>query len=81
MKQTYIYCLYFITQQTKTGKLRRDIAKNYVGGTSVRQLKGHKMSVTCVCITADVKHLFSGSKDGSIIKCNSLFKQKTSLLK
>ena len=34
-----------------------------------RQLKGHKLSVTCIALSANLDLLFSGSKDGSIIKC------------
>lgn len=42
----------------------------YVNGTVVRELKGHRLTVTCVAVSNNGKYLFSGSKDGSIIKCN-----------
>ena len=35
-----------------------------------KQLKGHRLSVTCVAISSDKKYIFSTSKDGTIIKCN-----------
>jgi ribosomal RNA-processing protein 9 len=44
----------------------------YVNGTVVRELKGHRLTVTCVAVSNNGKYLFSGSKDGSIIKCNSI---------
>lgn len=36
----------------------------------IRLLRGHKLSVTCLVITPDETHIFSASKDCSIIKCN-----------
>ena len=36
----------------------------------MRELKGHRLTVTCVAVSNNGKYLFSGSKDGSIIKCN-----------
>lgn len=45
----------------------------------IRLLRGHKLSVTCLVITPDEKHIFSASKDCSIIKCNyalKLFQKK-----
>lgn len=35
-----------------------------------RVLRGHQLSITCLCISPDDKFVFSGSKDCSIIKCN-----------
>lgn len=35
----------------------------------IRLLRGHKLSVTCLVITPDENHIFSASKDCSIIKC------------
>lgn len=37
--------------------------------SDIRLLRGHKLPVTCLVITADDKYVFSASKDGSIIKC------------
>ena len=34
-------------------------------------LRGHQLSVTCTVISPDKRHVFSGSKDCSIIKCKS----------
>ncbi|TRY94888.1 hypothetical protein DNTS_032989 [Danionella cerebrum] len=52
------------------GKLQRLIAKELIApeASEVRLLRGHKLSVTCVVITPDEKHIFSASKDCSIIK-------------
>ena len=36
---------------------------------SIRILRGHQLSVTCVAVTPDDKHIYSGSKDCCIIKC------------
>lgn len=35
--------------------------------TRVR-LKGHKLSVTCVCVDSKDRHVYTGSKDGTILK-------------
>ncbi|XP_076124489.1 U3 small nucleolar RNA-interacting protein 2 isoform X1 [Alosa pseudoharengus] len=52
------------------GKLQRLIAKDLVPpeASEVRLLRGHKLPVTCLVITPDDKHIFSSSKDCSIIK-------------
>lgn len=55
--------------QSKTGKLKKEVANKYSSGTIEKTLKGHKLSATCVVISSNSKYLFSGSKDGSIIKC------------
>ncbi len=53
----------------KSGKLKKFVAKSYKDGQILRQLKHHKLSVTCVVISFDCKFIFSGSKDGTIVKC------------
>lgn len=52
------------------GKLRKTIADNYTGYDNFIYLKckDHKQSITSICISNDGKYLFSGSKDGSIVK-------------
>ncbi|XP_030633350.1 U3 small nucleolar RNA-interacting protein 2 [Chanos chanos] len=52
------------------GKLQRLIAKDLLppDASEVRLFRGHKLSVTCLVITPDEKHIFSASKDCSIIK-------------
>jgi len=37
---------------------------------AIRVLRGHQLSITCLCISRDDKFIFSGSKDCSIIKWN-----------
>lgn len=53
---------------SKIGKLKREIATKITNSTIERQLKGHRLSVTCIAVSTDSKYLFSGSKDGSLIK-------------
>ncbi|XP_068107672.1 U3 small nucleolar RNA-interacting protein 2 [Hyperolius riggenbachi] len=52
------------------GRLRRQLAKELLPPepTEIRLLRGHQLPVTCIVITPDDKHIFSGSKDCSIIK-------------
>ncbi|KAF7693446.1 hypothetical protein HF521_008762 [Silurus meridionalis] len=52
------------------GKLQRLIANELKAPDpgEIRLLRGHKLSVTCLVITPDEKHIFSSSKDCSIIK-------------
>uniref|UniRef100_A0A8C4XE79 U3 small nucleolar RNA-interacting protein 2 n=1 Tax=Erpetoichthys calabaricus TaxID=27687 RepID=A0A8C4XE79_ERPCA len=52
------------------GRLQRQVAKDFQPPdvADVRLLKGHKLPVTCVVISPDDKHIFSSSKDCSIIK-------------
>ncbi|RNA10783.1 U3 small nucleolar RNA-interacting 2 isoform X2 [Brachionus plicatilis] len=55
---------------SKTGKLKKQIADKYTAGLIEKQLKGHRLSVTCVAISPNKKYIFSTSKDGTIIKWN-----------
>lgn len=32
-------------------------------------LRGHRKSVSCVCISEDGKYAYTGGKDSSVIKC------------
>ncbi|XP_039626732.1 U3 small nucleolar RNA-interacting protein 2 [Polypterus senegalus] len=52
------------------GRLQRQVAKDFQPPdvADVRLLKGHKLPVTCLVISPDDKHIFSSSKDCSIIK-------------
>ncbi|XP_014299559.1 U3 small nucleolar RNA-interacting protein 2 [Microplitis demolitor] len=52
------------------GRLRKTVARNYVGHEDFLQLKckNHRDSITCLCISNNGKFLYSGSKDGTIIK-------------
>lgn len=53
------------------GRLRKTIAINYVGHNELTTLrcKEHKSSITCICLSSDGNTLYSGSKDGSLVKC------------
>lgn len=54
----------------QAGKLNRKIASQYCepDPATVKQLKGHRLSVTCLAVTPDDKFVYTGSKDCSIIK-------------
>lgn len=55
------------------GRLRKAVADTYTGHKEPCILRGkeHKGSVTCVCISNDGQFLFSGSKDGGLVKCKN----------
>ncbi|XP_014486859.1 PREDICTED: U3 small nucleolar RNA-interacting protein 2 isoform X2 [Dinoponera quadriceps] len=52
------------------GRLRKTIAANYVGHKDLISLKckQHKLPITCICLSTDGSVLYSGAKDGSIVK-------------
>lgn len=53
------------------GRLRKTVAINYVGHNEPITLrcKEHKSPITCICLSSDGNILYSGSKDGSVVKC------------
>ncbi|XP_022104005.1 U3 small nucleolar RNA-interacting protein 2-like isoform X2 [Acanthaster planci] len=56
----------------QSGKLQRKVAQDYdfQAVPEVTVLRGHKLSITCLVISPDNKHAYSGAKDCSIIKWN-----------
>ncbi|EFN76397.1 U3 small nucleolar RNA-interacting protein 2, partial [Harpegnathos saltator] len=52
------------------GRLRKTVAINYVGHKDFISLrcKEHKNSITSICLSTDGSLLYSGAKDGSIVK-------------
>ncbi|KAM5125052.1 U3 small nucleolar RNA-interacting protein 2, partial [Mantella aurantiaca] len=52
------------------GRLQRQLAKELVppDPSEIRLLRGHQLPITCIAITPDDGHVFSASKDCSIIK-------------
>lgn len=54
------------------GKLRRKIADEYTGfdEKNIQHVKHklHQLPITCVCLTADNKFLFTGNKSASVLK-------------
>ncbi|KAM9326620.1 U3 small nucleolar RNA-interacting protein 2 [Gastrophryne carolinensis] len=52
------------------GRLQRQLAKELLPPepSEIRLLRGHQLPITCIVITPDDEHVFSGSKDCSIIK-------------
>ncbi|KAK1135999.1 hypothetical protein K0M31_000568 [Melipona bicolor] len=52
------------------GRLRKTIASNYVGYNEpiFLKCKEHKSSITCLCLSSNGKFLYSGSKDGGLVK-------------
>lgn len=57
------------------GRLRKVVASSYTGHGEpiVLRYKQHRESITCLCISGDGKFLYSGSKDGTIVKCMHFF--------
>ncbi|XP_038054449.1 U3 small nucleolar RNA-interacting protein 2-like isoform X2 [Patiria miniata] len=56
----------------QSGKLQKKVAQDYdfQATPEMAVLRGHQLSVTCLVISSDNKHAYSGSKDCSIIKWN-----------
>ncbi|XP_071138149.1 U3 small nucleolar RNA-interacting protein 2-like [Mytilus galloprovincialis] len=54
----------------QTGRLHKQVADDYIPPTieDITVLRGHQLSVTCIIISSDSKHIYSGSKDCTIIK-------------
>jgi ribosomal RNA-processing protein 9 len=61
----------YLFQLEQAGKLHRQIAKEYIPPSTdnIKVLRGHKLPITCLVITPDAKHVFTGSKDFNLIKC------------
>ena len=60
--------------QAKPKLLNIFLSEQYTQPSSdaIRVLRGHQLSVTCLCLSPEDKFVFSGSKDCSIIKCKYL---------
>ncbi|KAK3744001.1 hypothetical protein QZH41_010810, partial [Actinostola sp. cb2023] len=56
----------------QSGKFQRQIAHQFSAPqpSAVRALRGHQLSVTCLCVSPDDKYVFTGSKDCFVIKWN-----------
>lgn len=65
------------------GRLRKTVAINYVGHNDLITLrcKEHKSSITCICLSSDGNVLYSGSKDGSLVKWSVKEKVKLKALR
>ncbi len=54
------------------GKLRKHLADNLVDYDSVNirvlKHKSHSQSITCLCLSSDDRFLFTGSKNGNVLK-------------
>ncbi|KAH0541052.1 U3 small nucleolar RNA-interacting protein 2 [Cotesia glomerata] len=52
------------------GRLKKTVASHYTGHEDLIDLKckNHRDSITCLCVSSNGKFLFSGSKDGTIVK-------------
>ncbi|XP_031831531.1 U3 small nuclear riboprotein factor 55K [Nomia melanderi] len=61
------------------GRLRKTIASNYVSHNEpiVLKCKEHRTSITCICLSSNGKFLYSGSKDGNLVKWS--LKERTKL--
>jgi len=53
------------------GRLKKNVAIYYTGHDHLITLrcKEHKASITCICLSSDGSILYTGSKDGSLVKC------------
>ncbi|XP_012055055.1 PREDICTED: U3 small nucleolar RNA-interacting protein 2 [Atta cephalotes] len=61
------------------GRLKKNVAIYYTGHDHLITLrcKEHKASITCICLSSDGSILYTGSKDGSLVKWS--IKEKTKL--
>ncbi|XP_015428985.1 PREDICTED: U3 small nucleolar RNA-interacting protein 2 [Dufourea novaeangliae] len=61
------------------GRLRKTVASNYVSHSEpiVLKCKEHRDSITCICLSGNGKFLYSGSKDGGLVKWS--LKERTKL--
>ncbi|KAK9883301.1 hypothetical protein WA026_001482 [Henosepilachna vigintioctopunctata] len=68
----------------ETGKFKSFIADQYsddkLEGFDVIKCREQTGTVTCICVSSDNKYLFSGSKDGIIVKWNIETKRKEGVL-
>lgn len=66
----------------QAGKLKLSVADQYKGVDNIVVLKckEHKSAVTCLCVSPDNKYIFSGSKDGSLVKWSLLEHKKVASL-
>lgn len=57
----------------QAGRLKSSVADKYTGVSlseiKVLKCREQKNVVTCMCISADDQWVFSGSKDGVVVKC------------
>lgn len=70
-------------RQEAKGRLKKVIASTYTGHEEpiVLRCKHHRESITCMCISSDGKFLYSGSKDGTIVKWLLSDRTKEKILK
>ncbi|XP_064605482.1 U3 small nucleolar RNA-interacting protein 2-like isoform X2 [Liolophura sinensis] len=66
----------------QSGKLHKSVATDYLppSPADIRVLRGHQLSITCLVISPDNQHIFSGSKDCSIIKWNVMTGKKVHII-
>lgn len=61
----------------QSGKWKSSVADKFTGidldNVSVLKCRDHRKTVTCLCISSDTKYVYSGSKDGGIVKCEFCF--------
>lgn len=65
------------------GRLRKTVASNYIGHKELTLLrcKEHKGPITCICLSNDGSILYSGSKDGSLVKWSVKEKIKLKIIR
>lgn len=95
LQQTYtIYLLFQLEQSGKLHKKIADQVSNFhplsvslchclqyiaPGADSVKFYKGHRLSVTSLVVTTNSQYVYTGGKDCTIIKCNYMVYQVTSV--
>ncbi|XP_043278785.1 U3 small nucleolar RNA-interacting protein 2 isoform X2 [Venturia canescens] len=65
------------------GRLRKLVAANYTGHTDLLEMrcKDHRDSITCLCLSSDGRFVYSGSKDGTLVKWSVIDRKKLKVLK
>ncbi|XP_072754920.1 U3 small nucleolar RNA-interacting protein 2 [Anoplolepis gracilipes] len=65
------------------GRLKKTVASNYIGHKELILLrcKEHIGPITCICLSSDGSTLYSGSKDGSLVKWSVKEKIKLKAIK
>ncbi|XP_029037796.1 U3 small nucleolar RNA-interacting protein 2 [Osmia bicornis bicornis] len=65
------------------GRLRKTVASNYIshGEPIILKCKEHKGSITCLCLSSNGNFLYSGSKDGGLVKWSLKDRTKLKVIK
>ncbi|PVU99429.1 hypothetical protein BB559_000730 [Furculomyces boomerangus] len=71
--------------EESSGRIHKRIANKFANNfenLSVSEYKnGHHLSITCIAISSNIKFLYSGSKDGTVVKWDLHSKKKLAIIK